>query len=414
MLDSLLASVEEYRVMYLDFDSFFASAEQQRRPDLRGRPLGVCPFVSEGGCIVAASREAKRLGVKTGMRVFEARRLARDIVLVRDTPAYYRAIHARTLKILEDTPCRVVVRGIDEMALVLPSYMRTRKAGEDLVDSLKQSFLTQLGEVVTASMGLAATSWQAKMAASARKPNGFVVLGRADYESFYAGLMLTDLTGIRYRMARRLYALGIHNPLELYRASEPLLRKGLGVNGTKWYLRLRGVEVDDRPPAMKQSIGHQTTLMPRAALSFSELEAVMGAMMLKVGYRLRATGRGARGMAVAVRFLDGGGWHGAARHLQLLVSHRDLVAAGGKILQQLQRQFRPVKKLSITTFDLVAIGQMSLLESVERDGDVSEALDYLRKKYGAHTVRLASSIRGEVFPDRIGFGAPESLFLPEG
>lgn len=89
---------------------------------------------------MAASREAKRLGVKTGMRVFEARRLARDIVLVRDTPAYYRAIHARTLKILEDTPCRVVVRGIDEMALVLPSYMRTRKAGEDLVNSLKQSF----------------------------------------------------------------------------------------------------------------------------------------------------------------------------------------------------------------------------------------------------------------------------------
>ncbi len=73
-----------------------------------------------------------------------------------------------------------------------------------------------------------------------------------------------------------------------------------------------------------------------------------------------------------------------------------------------------MNKLSITTFDLVAIGQMSLLESVERDSDVSEALDYLRKKYGAHTVRLASSMRGEVFPDRIGFGAPESLFLPEG
>lgn len=414
MLDSLLATAEEYRVVYLDFDSFFASAEQQRRPELRGRPVAVCPFVSEGGCVVAASREAKRLGVRTGMRVFEARRLARDIVLVRDTPAYYRAIHARTLKILEDTPCRVIVRGIDEMALVLPSYMRTQQAGVSLVEDLKQSFRVQLGEVVTASMGLAATSWQAKMAASARKPNGFVSLGRADYEVFYAGLKLTDLTGIRYRMARRLYALGIYSPLELYWASEPLLRRALGVNGTKWYLRLRGVEVDDRPTAMKQSIGHQTTLMPRAALVFEELEAVMVTMILKIGYRLRATNRAARGMMVAVRFLDGGGWHGVARHLRLLVSHQDLVAAGGKILQQLQRQFRPVKKLSITTFDLVATGQMSLLESAERDSDVSEALDYLRKKYGAHTVRLASSMRDEVFPDRIGFGAPESLFLPEG
>lgn len=413
MLESLLLTAEEYRVIYLDFDSFFASAEQQRKPELRGRPVGVCPFVSEGGCIVAASREAKRLGIRTGMRVFEARRLAPELILVRDTPAYYRAIHARTLKILTDTPCRVVVRGIDEMALVLPSYMRTLQGGSALVEQLKKSFLAQLGEVLTASMGFAATSWQAKMAASAHKPNGFVSLGFGDYEDFYAGLKLTDLTGIRYRMARRLYALGIQNPLELYRASEPFLRGALGVNGTKWFLRLRGVEVDDRPTAIKKSIGHQTTLMPRAALSFDELEAVMHKMMLKIGYRLRATDRGARGMAIAVHFLDGGGWYSLVRHTQVLASQTDLAGLGSRILQKLRPRFRPVKKISITTFHLVPTSQLSLLEGDTEARDISSVLDRLRQKYGSEAIQLASSLGGEVFPDRIGFGAPESLLLPE-
>lgn len=411
MIESILSKVEEYRVVYLDFDSFFASAEQQRRPELRGRPIVVCPHVSEGSCVVAASREAKRLGVQTGMRVFEARKLVPGIALVRDTPSYYRAIHARTLKILENTPCQVIVRGIDEMGLILPSYMRNMRDGVALVEQLKRTFCAQLGEVITASMGLAATNWQAKMAASADKPNGLVTLGMHEYEQFYAGLKLTDLTGIHYRMARRLYALGIYSPLELYQASEPFLRKALGVNGTKWYLRLRGVEVDDRSAVIKKSIGHQTTLMPRVALSFEELEAVMCTMMLKVGYRLRASGRGARGLSVTVHFLDGGGWHGVVRHAQLLVTQNQLTAAASRILQQLRVRFRPVKKVSITTFHLVATSQLSLLECGAADKDVSGALDYLRQKYGSRAVQLASSLSDEIFPDRIGFGAPESLSL---
>lgn len=413
MLESLISDIEEYRVVYLDFDSFFASAEQQRRPNLRGKPVAVCPFVSGGSCVVAASIEAKRLGIRTGMRVFEARRLVPDIIFVRDTPSYYRAIHARTLKILEDTPCRVVVRGIDEMALVLPSYMRNQRAGSVLVEELKHSFASQLGGVVTASMGLAATIWQAKMAASAQKPNGFVSLGRADYESFYAGLKLTDLTGIRYRMARRLYALGIYNPLNLYQAGEPLLRRELGVNGTKWYLRLRGVEVDDHPVMAKKSIGHQTTLMPRAAFSFEELEAVMRKMILKIGYRLRATNRGAQGMMVTLRFLDGGGWHEVVRHTQLMMDYGELAGCAKKLLDKLQRSFHPVKKISITVFDLLSMNQLPLLRHRAENKDISEALDNLQKKYGTKIIKLGYSLSDDIFPDRIGFGAPDRLLLPD-
>jgi DNA polymerase-4 len=415
MFESMLRQrAEDYRTVYIDMDSFFASAEQQRRPELKGRAVGVCPHISEGGCIVAASREAKRLGVKTGMRVRDAQAIAPDIVLVRDTPAYYRAIHAQVLRILEATPCRLDVRGIDEMRLVVPSYMRNELAVEQLIRGIKAALRAQLGDTLTASLGVGANGWQAKMASAFRKPDGQFVLRQDELAEFYRQIKLIDCTGIRHRLSRRLYQMGIFSPLDLYSAPEPLLRQQLGVNGTKWYLRLRGVEVDERAERPKQSIGHQTTLMPRAAETPAQLMSVVVKMMLKVGYRLRASQRQARAMAISVRFMESGWWGDVARHLDPISSHRELVRTAEGLLRPLTTQFRSVKKVSIVTFDLVAAQQQSWLRDRDLRGEyLSEALDELRRRFGARAIGPASALSDEVFPDRIGFGAPEKLLLPD-
>lgn len=415
MLDKMLRQQpQDFRTMYIDMDSFFASAEQQRRAELRGRPVGVCPFISNGGCIVAASREAKRMGVKTAMRVQEAKQRAPGIVLVRDTPQYYRAIHAEVLKILEATPCRIDVRGIDEMRLEVPSYMRTDAQVVQLAHDIKRSLRERLGEVLTASIGVGANGWQAKQAASFNKPDGMFVLKQSEREGFYALRTLIDCTGIRYRMSRRLYKMGIHSVLDLYQAPEPLLRKALGINGTRWYLRLRGFEVDERPEQLKKSIGHQTTLMPRPAETFPDLQGVLVKMLLKVGYRLRATQRLARGMMVSVRFLDGGGWGNMIRHMTPVGSHAGLVAEMEQLIKPLGSRFRPVKKATIVTFDFVAEGQQSYLSAEsERELSLSRALDELRSRFGARAVMTGSGTSRDLFPDRIGFGAPERILLPD-
>ncbi len=414
MLRSLLQGLEPYKVIYLDFDSFFASAEQQRRPELRGIPVGVCPFVSDTSCIVAASREAKQRGIRTGMRVWEARKLAADLVCVRDTPSYYRAIHSETLQVLEDTPCRVYVRGIDEMGLVVPSYLRSVADVTSLAQNLKRELGRRLGDVVTVSIGVGPNSWLAKLAASYRKPDGMVILQPSQYSDFYSNLRLLDLTGISYRMQRRLYDLGIYAPIDLYRASEPYLRQHLGVHGSRWYLRMRGVEVDERPEQLKKSIGHQTTLAPRPASSFDELMSVVVKMMLKIGYRLRATKRQARSMAVAVSFVGPGGWHNIARHLEPFGSQADLVRQAGRLIEPLRSQYESVRRITVVTSDFVPAGQQSwLTETDVRSEALSGALDTLRRRFGTRAVMTASGMETDIFPDRIGFGAPEKLFLPE-
>ncbi len=103
--------------MHIDLNSCFASVEQQARPLLRGRPVGVTNRrgkLAEYACIVAASYEAKALGVKVGMRADEARRLAPGLVLLETDPPKYHYAYQKLVNIMKSYSPDVVMKSIDE------------------------------------------------------------------------------------------------------------------------------------------------------------------------------------------------------------------------------------------------------------------------------------------------------------
>jgi DNA polymerase-4 len=110
--------------LYVDFDSFFATAEQHLRPELRGRPVGVIPIDSPNTGLIAASREAKRLGIKRGMWVREARQVCPDIVLVAARHEKYVALHKEIVRAIERVLPVTAVRSIDEMVCALAARSR--------------------------------------------------------------------------------------------------------------------------------------------------------------------------------------------------------------------------------------------------------------------------------------------------
>src|SRR5665647_1483776 len=89
------------KALYVDFNSYFASVEQQLRPELRGKPIAVLPVVAETTCCIAASYEAKAFGVKTGTKVSDARKLCPGIMLVEARPALYVEYHHRLVEAVE-------------------------------------------------------------------------------------------------------------------------------------------------------------------------------------------------------------------------------------------------------------------------------------------------------------------------
>jgi nucleotidyltransferase/DNA polymerase involved in DNA repair len=118
--------MKEKIIMHIDMNSYFASVEQQANPFLRGRPVGVCAYLSPGGCIIASSMEAKAKGVKTGFRVRDAKQLCPDIFLVENEPAKYRSTTEKIFNILDDYSDKIEHYSIDEAFLDLTGWADER------------------------------------------------------------------------------------------------------------------------------------------------------------------------------------------------------------------------------------------------------------------------------------------------
>ena len=389
------------RAIYVDMNSFFASVEQQVHPELRGQPVGVCPFVHDSTCVIAASVEAKRYGITTGTSVRDARRRCPHIRLISDDPTLYRNYHYRIMDVLRTTRCHVHVRSIDEAFLAVPSDLRAQAI--PLAHQLRR-LVSGVGAELGCSIGVASNLFLAKLGTKLHKPYGLTAIHLEDLEALYATLSLTDLYGVSWRLARQLEAIGITTPLELYHAPYELLRWRFGVNGERWYLRLRGHEVDGRP-TRRRSISHQTTLAPNPATSRREIISITSQLCYKVAARLRAAGLAATAVQVALRFTDRTYWTHSLRTSATFWDSRTLVAHSQAILRHWPAG-EPVRLVSVAALNLIpqqAVTRSWLEDSLASER-LSRALDEIEGRFGYRTIAPATHLLGQTVADRVGFG----------
>ena len=191
--------------LYVDFDGFFASCEEQADPRLIGCPVGVIPFRDAcHSCVIAANAKAKRLGVKTGIAIAEARRRCPHIALVPQRPDLYVRTQQRiVVAVLSVLPIDVIC-SIDELAAVLGE----RDCPDGIARQIKQRVREAVGKHITCSIGCAPNRWLAKIAADFDKPDGLTVLNPRDLPGRLLNLGLEELPGIGRRMRARLERAG--------------------------------------------------------------------------------------------------------------------------------------------------------------------------------------------------------------
>jgi DNA polymerase-4 len=165
--------------LLVDFNSYFASCEQQVRPELRGKPVGVVPMLADSTCLIAASYEAKAYGVKTLTNVGEAKKKIPHIELVVARHELYIEFHHKLIKAVDEiAPVREVL-SIDEMVCDLPSGYKSVERAIELSLAIKRN-LAKVGECLKVSIGLAPNTFLAKLASDMQKPDGLVVLEEHD------------------------------------------------------------------------------------------------------------------------------------------------------------------------------------------------------------------------------------------
>lgn len=398
-------------ILYIDLNSCFATIEQQSRPMLRGRPVAITNRITPNACIIAASYEAKAKGIKVGMRRREAEAICKDIVFAETEPSKYIFVHEKLKHIMQDYSADVVMKSIDEGVINLaaaPPHIKNRDRVE-IGHEIKQRLLTEIGDYMRCNVGISSNRFLAKVAAELHKPDGLDEITPDNQRAIFATLKLTDLPGINVRMERRLNAVSIFTPLQLLDADELTLVKLVckSIDGTKWYKRLRGIEVDDYLSDIK-SVGRQYVMESRN-LTREETRARILHLSEDVGYRLRSKHLYARGIYVWTYGYDDIYYHKSTLLKQAIVTDQDICRHASLLFTQLPS---PVRIIGVTLYKLQrqADAQMTLYQDrLERAENVCTAIDKINYRFGTRKIHSAASHGTEQVKTKIPFGSTRYL-----
>jgi DNA polymerase IV len=401
-----LSRLKPPAIMHVDMNSCFATIEQQANPLYRHRPLVVAAYARPFGCILAASYEAKRLGIKTGMRVGEGKAIHPSLIVLEPDPDKYRFIHEAIKDILQTFTPKVLPKSIDEFVLDFSASPATHLFWA--AQSIKDRIRCQVGEYLTVSVGIGTNRFLAKTAADFQKPDGLTRIDQANIKAVFGRLELTDLCGISTRTAVRLHAANIFTALDFLEADLWQLKSAFkSILAEYWYLRLRGFELD-HTQTNRKTVGN-SYILPQATPTL-QTAAVMAKLIHKMSQRLRAMDLRARGIHLAVSSPDGRHWHRGELQPAALAAPQDFYPRFYRLLKQVD--FPKAKGLAVTSFDLLPADalQLNLFTDVVRPEKLAKAMDTVNERFGDYTLTSARllSAAGAV-PDRISFGGVGEL-----
>jgi len=275
------------RYLFLDFNAYFASVEQQERPELRGKPVAVAPLMSDTTSCIAASYEAKKYGIKCGTNIGEARLRCPDLEVVAARPKVYVAYHEKLKEVAERILPIDEVKSIDEVSFRLLGDERHKDEACRIAMKMKQTIQKAAGDCIKCSIGIAPNRFLAKVASDMQKPDGLVVLEADDLPHKLYSLKLTDFVGINWRMEKRLNSAMIFNARQLCNASRRELLQAFGsIIGEKWWFMLRGYDMGPET-SNRRSLGHSSVLAPDLRTDQGCKEVIMR-LLQKASARLRS------------------------------------------------------------------------------------------------------------------------------
>ncbi|MEM9279578.1 MAG: type VI secretion protein ImpB [Pseudomonadota bacterium] len=272
--------------LFLDMNSYFASVAQQEEPYLQGRPVGIVTVDKPGACCIAASYEAKRLGIGVGTRKAEARELCPDIEFREAKHDLYVDYHHQIRTAMEQVHPVEKAHSVDEFAIKLLGTARRLETAISIAEAMRSSITTQVGEAMRCSIGLGSSKLLAKMAGEMKKPDGLEWLTPEVMPDKLRNFELSALPGIGKRMEKRLINAGITDIGELYKLQPKHGRKlWNSVNGERFILALHGHDIPD-PVTSPHSLGHGQ-ILSSGNRTANGARLVARRLLIKAATRLR-------------------------------------------------------------------------------------------------------------------------------
>ena len=417
--------------LFVDLNSYFASVEQEVRPELRGVPVGVVPMMADTTVCIAASYEAKAHGVRTGTMVADAKRMCPGLVLVEARHELYVDYHHRIVEAVEGCLPVTAVLSIDEMACRLMGRERPLLAALELGRRVKAAIREKVGPMLRSSVGLATNRYLAKIASDMEKPDGLVALPLDILPEALSQLTLRDLPGIGARTEKRLNEKGIRTMEQLLALDCEQAGQIWGsVWGERLWHWLRGEDFDMSETEHLKSLSHQHVLAPEMRTP-EQAWAVAHKLLHKAAMRLRAGGLWASSIGLAIGFAGPKGERGPVStygvptkggkselKLSECQDNQTLIAALSRLWASRPSgpEFDHPYFLGVRLDGLVPdrLHSLNLFDGTEDEQGRTRLLavmDQLNNKYGLSTLAPATMLTAyKAAPTRIAFHSIPELF----
>lgn len=387
-------------VMHIDFDSFFASVEQQANPFLRGRPIGVGGSSLSKGIVCAASIEAKKYGVKTAMPMFKAVKLCPNLIGLKGDGTKYTWIQKKTIQIFSEYTDLIEPFSIDESFIDVTKTLKFFDSPENIASDIKNKMRKVFGEYVTCSIGVGPNKLVAKLVSDLRKPNGLFLVTPENLNGVLQSVELQDFCGIGPRIEKRLNKLGIFTTKQLQKTAHENLYTEFGNVGSRFLKNLAfGKDFDlvshIEDVRIPKSIGHQHTLAKNTK-DPKVMKVNIRRLSEMVGRRLRRKEMKGKIVSLYLRDSDFHSHHESKNIGKYIDTGREIYEMTEQIFERIYKGHE-IRLVSVSISHLIPKDKQPLhlfLEEQKLD-KITSAADLINDKFGEFTLVPADTLRAD-------------------
>lgn len=389
-------------IVHIDMNAFFASVESRDFPELRGRPIGVTNG-AVGTTLITCSYEARARGVRTGMRIYEARTLCPDLIQRPARPRVYAEISTRIMRALTRLSPDVEVFSVDEAFIDVTRCQRLHGSPERMAH-MARALVHEASGGLPCSVGVAGNKSTAKLASELEKPNGFTVIPPWEARARLQDVPMQRICGLGPRIAAFLSRYGARTCGDVARLPLAVLERRFGVTGKYLWLACQGEDTEpvQRETAAPKSVGHGKVLPPRTT-GRETVETYLRHMCEKVAARLRRYGLRAERLYVGVRCPELGDSLGATYALSRAMPDGRYFFMHARRFLDRHWHGEAVTHVQVTATVLESRdGQMELFAPADvRTCRRASAVDHINQKYGEFAVAPATLLARSTMPNVI-------------
>jgi DNA polymerase-4 len=373
--------------MHVDMDAFFVSVELRSRPELRGKPV-IVGYPADRSVVLSASYEARKFGVKSAMPMAMAARMCPSAVIIEPRHKLYYEVSAQLMAIFGSMTDLVEPLSVDEAFLDVGGAIRRLGSPRQIGGIIRRRVQEELG--ITASVGIAASKFVAKIASTRCKPDGLLLIGPDETVAYLHSLPVNALWGVGAKTGEVLARMGIRTVADVAATPPSALKKLLGASGEHVYRLSWGIDPRPVTPVrLEKSIGAEETFAVDTADDVL-LHRELLRLSHRTAERLRSTGMVARTISLKLRYTDFSTIT-RSRTVHAPVDSAQLIyAVAVQLLESLGPRAMPVRLVGVRAEQLDDAAQTSLQLSFDRRDDnwraAEQALDRVAEKFGSKSV----------------------------